>query len=58
MSIEDQQLNEMVNAIQQVVNVQDIKARQEVLNLIGTGLNADKNPAEILSSVLDWCGNA
>jgi len=58
MSIEDQQLNEMVNAIQQVVNVQDIKARQEVLNLIGTGLNEDKNPAEILSSVLDWCGNA
>lgn len=57
MSNAELQLDEMVNAIQQVVNVQEFKSRKQVLDLIQTGVDSNKNPAEILSIVLDWCGN-
>lgn len=58
MSIEEQQLNEMVNAIQQVVNIEGVKARMDVINIITAGVSNKDNPADILVSVLDWCGNA
>jgi hypothetical protein len=58
MSIEEQQLNEMVNAIQQVVNIEGVKARKDVINIITKGVENKENPADILVSVLDWCGNA
>jgi hypothetical protein len=58
MSIEDQQLNEMVNAIQQVVNIEGIKARKDVISIITAGVESKQNPTDILVSVLDWCGNA
>lgn len=58
MTHSEQQLDEMITAIQQVINVQDFKARKEVLNLIEHGVNNKDNPAQILSTVLDWCGNA
>ena len=38
MSIEEQQLNEMVNAIQQVVNIEGVKARKDVINIITKGV--------------------
>jgi hypothetical protein len=58
MSIEDQQLNEMVNAIQQVVNIEGVKARKDVINIITKGVENKENPSDILIQVLDWCGNA
>jgi hypothetical protein len=58
MTIEEQQLNEMVNAIQQVVNIEGVKARKDVINIITAGVESKQNPADILVSVLDWCGNA
>jgi len=58
MSNEDQQLNEMVNAIQQVVNIEGVKARKDVINIITKGVENKENPSDILIQVLDWCGNA
>jgi hypothetical protein len=58
MSIEEHQLDEMVNAIQQVVNIESVKARKDVINIITAGIENKENPSDILVSVLDWCGNA
>jgi hypothetical protein len=54
----EHQLDEMVNAIVQVVNIEGIKARKDVINIITKGVENKENPSDILVSVLDWCGNA
>jgi hypothetical protein len=58
MTHSEQQLDEMVNAIQQVVNIEGVKARKDVINIITKGVENKENPSDILISVLDWCGNA
>jgi hypothetical protein len=57
MSKEQHQLDEMVNAIAQVINVESVKARKEVIKIIGDGVDANNNPSDILIKVLEWCGN-
>ena len=54
----EHQLDEMVNAIVQVVNIEGVKARKDVINIITAGVESKQNPSDILISVLDWCGNA
>jgi hypothetical protein len=54
----EHQLDEMVNAIVQVVNIEGVKARKDVINIINAGVESKQNPSDILISVLDWCGNA
>jgi hypothetical protein len=54
----EHQLDEMVNAIVQVVNIEGVKARKDVINIITKGVENKENPSDILISVLDWCGNA
>ena len=58
MSNETQQLDEMVNAIQQVVNIEGVKARKDVMKIVSDGVENGTNPTDILIKVLDWCGNA
>ena len=58
MTHSEQQLDEMVNAIQQVVNIEGVKARKDVINIITKGVENKENPSDILIQVLDWCGNA
>ena len=58
MSNPDQhQLDEMVNAIQQVVNNEHIKTRKKVMSIVQAGIEAEKDSTKILMEVLDWCGN-
>jgi hypothetical protein len=57
LTIEEHQMNEMVNAIQQVVSIENVKARKDVIKIITEGVEAGTNPADILCNVLDWCGN-
>jgi hypothetical protein len=47
----------MVHAIAQVINVESVKARKEVIKIIGDGVDANNNPSDILIKVLEWCGN-
>jgi hypothetical protein len=54
----EHQLDEMVNAIVQVVNIEGVKACKDVINIINAGVESKQNPSDILISVLDWCGNA
>ena len=51
------QLDEMVNAIQQVVNNEHIKTRKKVMSIVQAGIEAEKDSTKILMEVLDWCGN-
>lgn len=54
---EQHQLDEMVNAIQQVVNNEHIKTRKKVMSIVQAGIEAEKDSTKILMEVLDWCGN-
>ena len=60
MSNEEQQLDEMVNALQQVIGVSEHKARletqQEVIKIINDGLAKDSSPFTILSALTIWAG--
>ena len=55
MSLEQQQTDEMANAIAQVINIEQVKSQRAVLNLISTGVEANKNPSDILVDVIEWC---
>ena len=57
MSKEEHQLDEMVNALQQVVNNEHIKTRKKVMSIVQAGIEAKKDSTKILMEVLDWCGN-
>ena len=57
MSNPDHQLDEMVNALQQVVNNEHIKTRKKVMSIVQAGIEAEKDSTKILMEVLDWCGN-
>jgi hypothetical protein len=54
---EQHQLDEMVNALQQVVNNEHIKTRKKVMSIVEAGIKAEKDSTKILMEVLDWCGN-
>jgi hypothetical protein len=54
---EQHQLDEMVNALQQVVNNEHIKTRKKVMSIVQAGIEAEKDSTKILMEVLDWCGN-
>ena len=54
---EQHQIDEMVNAIQQVVNNEHIKTRKKVMSIVQAGIEAEKDSTKILMEVLDWCGN-
>jgi vacuolar-type H+-ATPase subunit E/Vma4 len=60
LSNEEQQLDEMVNALQQVIGVSEHKARletqQEVVKLIKDGLDKNHSPFTILSDLTIWAG--
>jgi hypothetical protein len=59
MTNEEHQLDEMVNAIQQVTAVSETKgiilAKQEVINIIENGIDRDKNWHEVIIDVMAWC---
>jgi hypothetical protein len=59
MTNEEHQLDEMVNAIQQVTAVSETKgiilAKQQVINIIENGIDSDKNWHEIIIDVMAWC---
>jgi hypothetical protein len=59
MSATDHQLDEMVTALHQVMNVSEtkaiIQAKREVVAIIETGLNNDNSFPVILTQVIDWC---
>ena len=56
----DHQLDEMVNALQQVMGVSEHKARleaqKEVIKIINDGLNKGFMPTTILSNLANWAG--
>jgi len=56
----EHQLDEMVNAIQQVIAVSEHKSRlttqQEVIKLINDGLDKNHSPFTILSNLTNWAG--
>jgi hypothetical protein len=60
MTNEEHQLDEMVNAIQQVTAVSESKgkliAKQEVIKLINEGLDKNHMPMTILSTLANWAG--
>ena len=60
MSNEQQQLDEMVNAIQQVIGVSEHKAKldaqREVMAIINKGLDKNHMPMTILSDLVNWAG--
>ena len=57
---EQHQLDEMVNAIQQVIGVSEHKGRlaaqQEVVKLINDGLDKNHMPMTILHNIANWAG--
>ena len=55
MTVLTHQVEELTRAISQVVNTEHIKARIEVTKIIETGLTENKNPTEMLMSILEWC---
>jgi hypothetical protein len=61
MTNEEHQLDEMVNAIQQVTAVSESKgillAKQEVIKLINEGLDKNQMPMTILHNLANWAGN-
>ena len=60
MTKEDHQLDEMVNAIQQVTAISEKKARletqKEVVDLINDGLDKNLMPMTILHNIANWAG--
>jgi hypothetical protein len=60
MTKEEHQLDEMVNAIQQVTAVSETKgillAKQEVIKLINEGLDKNHMPMTILHNLANWAG--
>ena len=60
MSKEKHQLDEMVNALQQVIGVSEHKGRlaaqQEVVKLINDGLDKNHMPMTILHNIANWAG--
>ena len=59
MTKEKHQLDELVNAIQQVSDVSQkkgvIQAKQEVVRIIDAGLDNNNSFQVILTQVIDWC---
>jgi hypothetical protein len=59
MTNEEHQLNEMVEAIQQVTAISETKgiilAKQEVIKIIDNGIDSDKNWHEVIIDVMAWC---
>jgi hypothetical protein len=59
MTKEEHQLDEMVEALHQVMNISQtkatIEAKREVVNIIDTGLNNNNSFQVILTQVIDWC---
>lgn len=47
-------LDEMTNAIQQTIQLEQTKAKTEVLRMVNTGLESGKTTTAILASILDW----
>jgi hypothetical protein len=60
LSNEEQQLDEMVNAIQQVIGVSEHKAKldakREVIDIINKGLDKNHMPMTILHELANWAG--
>jgi hypothetical protein len=61
MTNEEHQLNEMVDAIQQVTAISETKgiiiAKREVVDIINTGLENKDSWHVILTKVIDWAKN-
>lgn len=59
MTKEEHQLNEMVEALHQVMNVTEtkatIQAKREIIAIIDAGLNNNNSFQVILTQVIDWC---
>ena len=59
MTKEEHQLDELVNAIQQVADISQKKgviiAKREVVDIIDAGLNNENSFQVILTQVIDWC---
>jgi cell fate (sporulation/competence/biofilm development) regulator YlbF (YheA/YmcA/DUF963 family) len=58
MTKEEHQLDEMVTALHQVINVSEVKAtiqaKREVIAIIDSGLDNNNSFQVILTQVIDW----
>jgi cell fate (sporulation/competence/biofilm development) regulator YlbF (YheA/YmcA/DUF963 family) len=58
MTKEEHQLDEMVTALHQVINVSEVKAtiqaKREVVEIINNGLDNNNSFQVILTQVIDW----
>jgi cell fate (sporulation/competence/biofilm development) regulator YlbF (YheA/YmcA/DUF963 family) len=58
MTNEEHQLDEMVTALHQVINVSEVKAtiqaKREVIAIIDSGLDNNNSFQVILTQVIDW----
>lgn len=52
----DHQATELVNAITQVINTEETKAKLAVFNIIKTGHENADSPYQILTDILTWVG--
>jgi hypothetical protein len=61
MTKEEHQLDEMVNAIQQVTAVSETKgmvmAKREVMALIDAAIDNDAHALDIIDMIIEWAGN-
>lgn len=61
MSNPEHQLDEMVNAIQQVTNISEhkgrIQAKREAIAIITDGVNNKADDSLILQQLITWAGN-
>ena len=61
MTKEEHQLDEMVNAIQQVTAVSETKgmvmAKREVMALIDAAIDTDAHALDIIDMIIEWAGN-
>jgi hypothetical protein len=50
----EHQLNEITEALRQVIAIEQIKARQQVLKIIATELENGTSPHQILEDLVNW----
>jgi hypothetical protein len=50
----DHQAQELASALSGLINIENTKARLDVQAIIRDGLDAEKQPYDILQAILDW----
>lgn len=50
----EHQLNEITDALRQVIAIEQIKAKQQVITIIATELENSTSPHQILNELVNW----